>query len=158
MQLARRATIPHAVMLLVVAAGALLYGAIGYRGELHRYDAATAAPVADYTVSARREVVAGRRRTQRIDHVLDLKLADTVPGAPARAEVVVTERVYESSAVGSVWQARIVDGQALFDPRLTGVESENRLLLLLLAGGLTVAGAVVWRQARRNQALARGAT
>lgn len=151
MPLARRASVPHAAMLLILAAGALLYAAIGYRGALHAYDAATSAPVVEYVVSGHREEALGRGRTRRTDLWLDLKRVGTQADAPATAAVLVTRRVSARSANGDRWSARIVNHQALFDPRLAGVANENRLLLVGFGLVLAVAGTLVLRIALRNR-------
>ncbi len=151
MSLARRASVPLAAMLLIVAAGALLYAALGYRGAQRSYDAATAAPVVGYVVSGLREETLGRGRTRRTDLLLDLTRVGHRTDAPATAKVVVTRRVYKRSAKGDRWNARIVNGEALFDPRRAGVASENRLLLTLFGGLFAVVGALVLRTALRNR-------
>lgn len=151
MSLARRASIPHAAMLLILAAGALLYAFVGYHGALRTYDAAAAAPVAEYVVTGQKEEEIGKGRTRRTAYLLRLAQASPSPGVPQSTELAVTRRIYGRSHTNDRWTARIVAGQPLFDPRLTGIESENRLLLVVLGGILGIAGAIVLRQALRNR-------
>jgi len=151
MSLARRASIPHAAMLLILAVGALLYAFVGYHGALRDFDAATAAPVVDYVVSGKKEAKVGKGRTRRSAYLLQLTQASPQPVAPQSTELAVTRRIYGRGHVNDRWTARIVAGKPLFDPRLTGIESENRLLLVVLGGLLGIAGAIVLRQALRNR-------
>lgn len=152
MPLARRASVPHAAMLLILAAGALLYAFLGYHGALRAYDDAVAAPVASYVVVSKHEEKLGRGRTQRTDSLLDLRLdGPALAGAPQSAQLVVTGRVYRRSATGDRWPARIVNGQPLFNPLLIGIASENRLLLVGFGLILGLGGGLVLRSALRNR-------
>lgn len=151
MPLARRASVPHAAMLLILAAGALLYAFLGYHGALREYDGAAAAPVAGYVVASKHQDKVGRGRTQRTASLLELRLDGPPSAAPQTAQLAVTGRVYRRSATGDRWQARIVNGQPLFNPRLIGIESENRLLLVGLGLILGLAGGLVLRSALRNR-------
>lgn len=151
MPLARRASVPLAAMLLIVAAGALLYAFFGYHGALVEYDGAVAAPTATYIVSAKHEERLGRGRTRHTDSLLDLRLDGQAAGAPPSAQLLVTGRVYRRSAAGDRWRARVVNGQPLFNPRNTGIASENRLLLVVLGLVLGLAGGLVLREALRNR-------
>lgn len=151
MRLTREPTVPHGVLLLVIAVGMLLFGGRDYADARSAYQAAASMPVADYVVDGRGQVVVGSGKSRHTEYFLELVLFAPQPAAPPATTLRVAPKVHERSRKGDQWRARIAAGGPLFDPVMSGVERNNGMWRRVMALVFGVGGVAVLLAALRRR-------